>query len=73
MRVYHLPNGGRTNDEDEFEKAWLSLCAPMLEVTNTCLHSFDPGITMQSKSHPENGLVNLPVWFLEEFNKSQKE
>ena len=71
IRQYFLPNREQTEDAEEYIGAWESLARPMMEMTNTTLHSFDPGVSLRGKG--DWGLVQLPVWFLQAFNDNYKQ
>jgi hypothetical protein len=68
MRKYFLPNSKITENAEEYIDAWKSLAKPMIEMTNTVLKGFDPGVTLQSNKDRE--IVQLPVWFLQAFNEN---
>lgn len=70
-RMYYLPNKEQTEDAGEYVDAWESLARPMMEMTNTTLHSFDPTVSLRG---PYGwGLVILPVGFLQAFNDSYEQ
>lgn len=71
IRKYFLPNRERTENVEEYLDAWESLARPMMEMTDTTLHSFDPGVSLRGKG--DWGIVQLPVWFLQAFNENYKQ
>ena len=70
-RLYFLPNREQTENAEEYIDAWESLAKPMMEMTGTTLHSFDPAVTLREKR--DLRIVVLPVWFLQAFNDSYKQ
>ncbi len=70
-KSYRKPNGEYTEDYTEYSLAWEVLYTPLMEATNTILHSFDPAVTLRSKEN-HGGTTNLPIWFFEAFNQSLK-
>ena len=69
--LYFLPNRDQTENTEEYLDAWKSLARPMMEMTDTTLHSFDPGVSLRGKG--DWGIVQLPVWFLQAFNENYKQ
>ena len=65
-RPYYLPNRKRAKSVEEYLDAWESLAKPLMELTGTTLHSFDPGVSLRGKG--SEGIVQLPAWFLQAFN-----
>ena len=71
IRKYFLPHREQTENSEEYIDAWELLARPMMEMTDTTLHSFDPGISLRGKG--DWGIVQLPVWFLQAFNDNYKQ
>ena len=68
---YFLPGNEwpreQAKDVEEYLDAWESLARPMMEMTGTTLHSFDPGVSLRGRGD----IVQLPVWFLQAFNDNE--
>jgi hypothetical protein len=68
-KVYNLPDGGTTEDEEVYDRMWLKFISPLKELTDLRITTFDPDVSLGRQYHNET-VITLPVWFVKLINEN---